>query len=717
MKFFEFLKVEDKSNWKIILFYILIAYIFNIGVRFIYTDIIAQIPAWQYNGTYIINNPDGFYYAEGARDFINGFHQANDLSPIYNVTADFTAFVSEFLHIPLDKVIFYLPGVIGSLLAVPLILIGEAIGSAFLGFLAALMAPMVWSYYHRTMFGYYDTDMLTVVLPAFAIWGVLWSLKNKNIKYFFVAPLIEIFMIYWHDGLYNVANGIFIMSFVYLLYLKFMKKENIFIESLFLLFLIVPLLPIDIKFKIAVLFILQIAFFYIKDKMNTKYEKIFYLIVLGIYIFVIGIPWINNVLHSNYFTRIAVNADDGFKYFDVVNTVREAGHISFNTFVHRISGSYIGFFVGAFGYLLLMIRYPQMIISLPMVILGFFALRGGLRFTIFAVPFFTLGDAYIVYLVAKYIKNLFINDKISFYSKYVISLLLMAGFIYPNYKHIHQYITPAVMDKNEINSLVKLKHIAKRNDYVLTWWDYGYPIRYYADVKTLIDGGKHSGDVNFPVSFVLTRPELPSYNTAILDVYFTEQHFKNHKKFDFIKDLESYYKIKVNSLKNLESFLSKKIILPKIKEDVYYFLPFRMLNIFPTVTVFSSINIKTGKVHNHFFYKTSSIRQNGNILIIGGLKLLLNKAMLQIGNSLVPVKCFDVVAYNNKGKLIRRHSVFRSNGLDVVYMKSYNTFLVMDDFFYNSTYIQMFVFENYDKKLIKPVIITPFVKIYKVIKY
>jgi undecaprenyl-diphosphooligosaccharide--protein glycosyltransferase len=110
MKLFEFLKLEDKHNWKIILFYILLAYIFNIWVRFIYVDIINQIPSWYYNGTYIINNPDGLYYAEGARDYINGFHQKNDLSPIGNITSIFTALVSEFFHIPLDKVIFYIPG-------------------------------------------------------------------------------------------------------------------------------------------------------------------------------------------------------------------------------------------------------------------------------------------------------------------------------------------------------------------------------------------------------------------------------------------------------------------------------------------------------------------------------------------------------------------------------------------------------------------------------
>jgi len=710
----DFLTLKDKSSWKIILVYIIIAYLFNIWVRFIYVDVISHIPLWQYNRTYIINNPDGFYYAEGARDFINGFHQKNDLSPIYNITADFTAMISEFFHVSLDKVIFYLPGIIGSLLVVPIVLIGEVLGSAFVGFLAALMSAMTWSYYHRTMFGYYDTDMLTVVLPTFALWAILWSLKNKNIKFFFLAPLIEIFMIKWHPGLYNVANGFFIMSFFYLLYLRFIKKENIVYESIFLLFLITPLLPFNFYIRLGILILMCVSILKFQNNIYLKKLYFFY-IVFGIYLLVIGIPWINNVLHNSYFTKASIQSDEGFKYFNVVNTVREASKISFNTLVHRISGSYLGFFIGGFGYLLLIFRYPQMIISLPMVVLGLFALKGGLRFTIFAVPFFTLGIAYVAYLIGKYISKFFIDEKISFYSKYLISFLIMIGFIYPNYKHIHEYITPVVMDKNEIETLVKLKDIAKRTDYVLSWWDYGYAIRYYADVKTLIDGGKHSGEVNFPVSLALTRNKLISYNTAILDVFFTEKHLIDKKRFDFIKDLENYYKVKINSTQDLDKFLSKRIPLPKIKEDIYYFLPFRMMNIFPTVAVFSTINIKTGKVNNHFFYK-GKLRKQGKYLFVGQIPIDLRRAEIVLNNR-IPIKEVDLVSYRKDGKLIVKRDRLRREGLNLIIMQSYGIGLILDDFFYNSAYIQLFVFENYNKNLFKPVILTPYVKIYKVVKH
>jgi dolichyl-diphosphooligosaccharide--protein glycosyltransferase/undecaprenyl-diphosphooligosaccharide--protein glycosyltransferase len=539
------------------------------------------------------------------------------------------------------------------------------------------------------------------------LWAIIQSFKDKNIKLFFLPPLFEILMIYWHGGLYNIANGFFIMSFIYVLYLKFIKKEDIFTSSILLIFLIIPLIQISFILKIMLLILVSLLVFFAKNKIPQNISSILIWIVGGIYILVVGIPWVNNVLHSSYFTRAKINNDFGIKYFDVVNTVREAGKISFDTLVHRISGSYVGFFIGAIGYLILLVRYPVMIISLPMVFLGLFAVRGGLRFTIFAVPLFALGNAYVAYLVAKFISRTFINEKIALISKYLISFLIMIGFIYPNYEHIKVYIMPTTFDKNEVKVLDELKNIAKKGDYVLTWWDYGYPIRYYAKLNTLVDGGKHSGDVNWPVSFALTRSFLPSYNTSILDVYFTKQN-----KLDFVKALMQKYHIK---LEEVEEFLSKKIDLPKIKEDIYYYLPYRMLNIFPTVAVFSSIDLKTGKTFNHFLYSSSNITQRGNIINIGAINLDLFKKLIIIGNRAIPIKRIAVTFYDKKGKLKKSIQKLNNIGLNVVFMKSYRRILVMDDFFYNSTYIQLFVFEK-KNKLFKPVILTPIAKVYKVVK-
>ena len=46
-------------------------------------------------------------------------------------------------------------------------------------------------------------------------------------------------------------------------------------------------------------------------------------------------------------------------------------------------------------------------------------------------------------------------------------------------------------------------------------------------------------------------------------------------------------------------------------------------------------------------------------------------------------------------------------------MGNYNRFLILDDSFLNSTYIQMFVLGKYNESLFEPVIMDPMVWIYK----
>ena len=714
-QFFNFLTLNDEklNSWKITWLFVLIAYVFSVGLRFIYIGVVDKIKAFYWHGQLMINNPDGYYYAQGARDILE--KKVGYLAPVHTLASQLTAFFASFLHLPLDTVILYIPGFLGSLVVIPVVLTGRVLGSSFVGFLAALLSGIAWSYYHRTMFGYYDTDMLVVTLPTFAVWAVLWSLKNKDLKFFFLAPIIEIFMLDWHGGLYNIANGIFIMTFIYVLYLKFIKKEDVFKENLFLLFLIIPLIPsISSLLKYFLVFILWGGLFIVKDNVKKLDKNYFLWIVLAVYVILIAFPWIEAILHTGYFNRNTEIEMSDIHYFSVVNTVREAGHISWNVMVHRISGSWIGLILGVIGYILLAIRYPVILISLPMVVLGFFAMRGGLRFTIFAVPFMALGDAYLVYLVGRYISKFFINETVEKFSKYIIALILMGGIIYPNYKQIVVYIMPTVLNKNEVLVLEKLKHISNRNDFAMSWWDYGYPIRYYADVKTFVDGGRHTGNYDFPVSFALTRPELASRNMAVLDSYYTDLTDKSHQKFDIVKFIMKKYHLK--SIDEVEPFLSHKISLPKVKENIYYVLPLRMFNIFPTVSVFSSLDLKTGKVHQHFYvFSNNFIKRGPLVKMSNGIILDLSKGIILLGQREIPIKKLAIVAYKRDGSLMKEIKNFNSKGLDVIYLASYHKWFIVDDFYYNSTFFQLFIFQN-TKDLFKPVIITPYVKVYKLVK-
>ena len=72
------------------------------------------------------------------------------------------------------------------------------------------------------------------------------------------------------------------------------------------------------------------------------------------------------------------------------------------------------------------------------------------------------------------------------------------------------------------------------------------------------------------------------------------------------------------------------------------------------------------------------------------------------------------VKYNQNGKLaINRQTITPMSRLSIIYLESYQRFIVLDSEYLNSTFIQMYIFENYDKELFEPVILDPLVKIYK----
>ncbi len=107
----------------------------------------------------------GYGYAEGARDVLSGTHQKGDFSFIDTPLSRVTALLVKILPFSFETIILWLPAFFGSLLVLPIMLIARVLNMEYAGFIGALLGGITWSYYNRTMVGYYDTDMLTIVLP------------------------------------------------------------------------------------------------------------------------------------------------------------------------------------------------------------------------------------------------------------------------------------------------------------------------------------------------------------------------------------------------------------------------------------------------------------------------------------------------------------------------------------------------------------------------
>lgn len=696
---------EERTSISTLLILIVVAYLFSISLRLIWVHEMSPFPQFYWNNELMISNNDGYCFAEGARDILQGHHEKNDLSPVDTPISKLTALLSKIIPVSFETLILYMPGFIGSLIVIPLILIGRALNQTTMGFIAALIGSIANSYYNRTMVGYYDTDMFNIVFPAFEMYSLILALTHQRNRYLIPITISIALYQWWYPQAYTLDTGLFLMI---LGFAVLFDRKNIYFYKISL-FILIGILSLPLITKISLALLIFAVFHYFKELPNKLFLAIF-ITILGLYFFTGGIDPILGQVKA-YISRGSVqsiSSSSSLHYFDVVSTVREAGNIPFSVFAERISGHTITFILACIGYILAIFAYRPLLVTLPLVGLGFTAMFSGLRFTIYAVPAMAIGFGYLLMLSTQRIEKTWI--------KYLTLIILTSISIYPNYAHIREYMTPTVFTDQEVRSLNDLGKIASREDYVVTWWDYGYPIRYYSDVKTWVDGGKHNGSDNYPASFVLTAQDsLSAAHMMRLFTEYTESAFNDTNKTS--NDFETM--MKKEGFKDPNDFINSLSLpeykTPKKTRDVYLFLPLRMMEIFPTVSLFSNLDLTGKEKHpNPFFYTSRMYQDAGNSIELGqGISIIKATSTLKVGSQTIPIKAFYQVGYAADHNLQINKQTFGSEGMNVIFMGSYGQFLIVDDYYFNSTYIQMFVFEQYDKNLFQPVILSPMTKIYK----
>lgn len=309
----------------------------------------------------------------------------------------------------------------------------------------------------------------------------------------------------------------------------------------------------------------------------------------------------------------------------------------------------------------------------------------------------------------------------------LVALFFSLGYAF---LHIYTYKASSVFNHNEVLILNSLKGIADREDYVVAWWDYGYPVRYYSDVKTLVDGGKHLGKDNFFASFVLSQNERAGANLARLAVEYTEKSFYERNdtllQSDLLKAMMRDYAagetsndalIFLNSLKN-PNFTLKT---PKTR-DIFVYMPLRMAMIFSTVASFSKIDLATGEINSPFVFSTAmnlGALEDGSYALSNGMVLANDFTALYVSNR--ALKIHSITDFNSiKNKDFKQTLVDENGDFFVFYFKENFglpvQFIIMDKTMFESAFVQMFFFENYDKSLYELVLSEKEAKVYKLKK-
>lgn len=681
----------------------LIAFAVSLAARLYWVFWASGVDGFSFNNQVMINTNDGYFYAEGARDLIKGSHEPGDRSAVDEPVAVATMVLYKILPFSIETLMLYMPAVLGSLIVVPIILLGRSLNQTMMSFFAAIFAATTYSYYNRTMAGYYDSDMFALIMPPFVAAFLISYFKEKRVLWqaLLVASFAASKILYPQSFSWMAAT----IAFAFLYAVVFERKNGAVYFTVAMALVAIS----DLYLPAKILFLTASVYFGPKITENIKSLLLFGVVSIALFAYFGGLLPVISALKA-YVFKDSVTVQTTLKYYDVVQTVREAGKMDPALFASRISGSMPVFILAMIGYALFIKKEKLFALTLPILGLGLFAYVGGLRFTVYAVPFAALGLFYLIFLGA---------GKLNEQAKNAVAAIAFLIVSLPNAYHIYDYRVPTVFTAPVAKQLTELGKTAKREDYVFAWWDYGYPVRYYADVKNHSDGGKHDGSTNFIESFILgSASQTAAANMMRESVEAYEEMIKKGEE-QKRSTLEYLLAKKGIETKNYESYLTQLAssdfkAAPKTR-DVYLLLPFEMFEIFPTVKLFSDINLLDGKqISEPYFAIFTDFVDNGDTIDFGGAVFDKKNKTVKIGQNSLNLKSFSLSYYDKNGSFVAKTEKLSTTAeFNLIYMPNHHAYILADDAMFNSLFVQLFVFENYDKNLFEKVSSTNEAKIFR----
>ncbi|MBX7489887.1 STT3 domain-containing protein [Helicobacter turcicus] len=656
-------------------------YALCVTLRFYYPFVLESYPQYLHNNTWLLNTHDGYFYAQGAKDilhFLESFLDSNTFASALNFVQNFTldsnfkstlnsptheplsiitALIAFLTPLSLEQVLFYLPGFLGALIVFPMLYITRHFGIVP-AILASLLSALSISYFNRTIFGYYDTDMLILPLAL----SVLALTLSKNVCAFGFLFALSVFSLLYYPNLRYVF-----LSFIAILLCFKSKRETAAILMLaipFALFLPFSLFGAVVWITISVI----LNVFKIPPKL--------FWIILSAFVFFMLYVLLPSLLHTPFFSTLFMDSQNTqpLPFLNVLDSIAETSKISFNTFAVRVSGNLALFILSLVGYGYLVYKKRVFLLFLPLLLLGAFSLLQGLRFSFYSSPVSALGLSYLLYQST-------LLKKIPLRPLFQTFFILLT--LYPHLLHIKNYTPKPILDFTEAQILKAIP--SKKGDSALAWWDYGYMINYFSNLNVFIDGGKHSGKQNFPVSlFFASSDNDLSYNIAksLLNGSM-ESHFKTPS---FLESL-LHYKPQDHA------------------QNLYIILPLSMLEIFPNVIAFSNFN-KTPK----FFALSQNVEsKNANSKIVH----FKNKLALDLKNGILNPNTHKISKFISL-KTNKTLNFNPQSPLSALELQD-GRILLCDNSYLESFYFQGLFFETLNPNLFQKMLKNDKITIYKLL--
>ncbi len=577
-----------------IVFSIVAAYLFAVLSRLTLLFDAMKHPEYFFNGKIIpIWTADAGYVGAHAKRLLAGEYVPSDNE---HMAGHLIAWMSNLSGLPVDTVLFYAPALLAALIVIPIVLIMALYRLTLTGMLAAMLASVGFNFYFRTHLGYADTDMLNFFFVFMLLYSMIAVAEKRSLSYGWIGFAAIVFLSLWYHSYKPLIVGI--LPF-YAGYILILDRKNLAHYYALILY-VIAFLPLPIWIRLALAVPVAFAWYFrhagggrLSDYRYWLFATISGVVAAGIYL----------AAHPRYYDRIVayLGGRETVAFSDVTGTqyvlkaslkgISEAMAMPLPDTVIYMSGS---FWLLAFGIagLLLLARYRRSSLLLwPMLLLGFAATVLGVRFTTFAVAVVAIGVFVLLRVLLQILSSRF-GKKMALS---VTGLLSAAVFAYAFSKvTAYNAVIRPVYLADEAALMEKLASAGSPDDFIVDWWDDGWPLWYGTGKRTLIDNGKHGMDNYIVAKIWFTPNPVLSVNMAR---YFLQRHADRY-------DRASVFK-RVGRQTDLQTFMQRLSRLPLVEKppfDIYFYFRDDMIERLPLIAEFSKLNGRDPFANELFSY-------------------------------------------------------------------------------------------------------------------
>lgn len=550
-------KPDAARDWKRLVVLALIVFGVTFSIR------ILNYGQWDYDSLRIDGDPimgthDAYHWLAGAKGFKR--HTGGGYGTPMAETA---SLLSKVTGLSLSKVGFWAPVFFGSLVAVVTLLWAWLLGGLEAGVAAGILAGLVPAFFFRTRFGYYDTDIITLLFPLTTAWLMALGLKSflrptlahvfkftpsfakprssggaKKKKKdrlenetaasifsetdeqdfqplhflpFFLAGVGAYYFKFWHSYMIIFSTILFAIS---LLLILLWAKPGKRAELMWGVVLFVSALFWGTKGMVLGTGIIIASYFPRARTILYKYWWIpAILAVLVTAQWFSHTPWFSALAeaYSEYVkptvqtTSVAApkaGVKDPIQYPAIVQSIIEGQNVPLTLVLQKLHPWYPFAILGFIGFVLVSFFRPWALLLAPLTFISLTAVIVGSRTIMFGGPGVFLGLALpLGWLIAAFWKKRFPVRNVQF-----AFFALFAGIlVIPLAMQYYRMAPTPVITNDHAKALKALSYKTSEKDaMVWTWWDWGYATQFYAQRRTFADGGLHSGEYVFPLGLILT---------------------------------------------------------------------------------------------------------------------------------------------------------------------------------------------------------------------